>query len=112
MKCTVRTTFAFLISFSVFMMLFTLLQYITYKVVQKAILLLWAAGAAVTCLPFLNFGLFYKNNVGCLRYRDATLPKDIAYAYLFFAFGKSLQSMYLSIFTSINIRKIFLVGFI
>lgn len=60
----------------------------TYKVVQRAILLLWATGAAVTCLPFLNFGLFYNRGAGCLRYRDATLPKDIAYAYIFFTFGK------------------------
>lgn len=60
----------------------------TYKVVLRAIVILWITGAAVTCLPFANFGLFYNSEIGCLRYRDATEMKDIIYAYIFFVFGK------------------------
>lgn len=60
-------------------------QYVTYKFVQRTIFCLWTTGAALTCLPFLGFGLYY--NQDCLRYRDATEIKDIAYAYIFFTFG-------------------------
>jgi len=62
------------------------LQHITYNIIRRAIFCLWFAVLVLVCLPFAGFGRYYDS--GCVRYRDATATIDIAYAYLFFVFGK------------------------
>jgi len=64
------------------------LQHITYNIIRRAIFCLWFAVLVLVCLPFAGFGLYY--DIGCVRYREATETIDIAYAYLFFVFGKRI----------------------
>ena len=65
-------------------------QHVTYNVIWRAIFCLWIAVLVLVCLPFLGFGLYFQHDIHkCMRYRDASKPLDIAYAYLFFVFGKS-----------------------
>lgn len=52
-------------------------------------LTLWLAALSLTSLPVLGFGLYYKDD-HCVRYREATEPTDIAYAYVWFVFGTLL----------------------
>lgn len=51
-------------------------------------LTLWLVALAMTSFPVLGFGLYYKGE-RCVRYREATEPSDVAYAYVWFVFGKS-----------------------
>ncbi|XP_015585768.1 prostaglandin E2 receptor EP3 subtype isoform X2 [Cephus cinctus] len=66
-----------------------LYQKVTYPVIVRCMLGLWLAAAALSSLPLLGFGLYYKGDK-CKRYREATEPEDIAYAYVFFFFGTVL----------------------
>lgn len=66
-------------------------KYITLRVIRRAIFSLWAGVLVLVCLPFFGFGLYFeKSKSACVRYRMAILPKDVAYAYLFLAFGTLL----------------------
>lgn len=59
--------------------------------IVRCILLLWIIALSLTFLPFFGFGLYQvasEKGTKCARYRDATDPIDIAYAYLWFTFGK------------------------
>ncbi|XP_038120705.1 prostaglandin E2 receptor EP4 subtype isoform X2 [Culex quinquefasciatus] len=63
-------------------------KHVSDKMIRRSIFLLWAIGAFFTFLPLFGFGIYFDEakNV-CLRYRDATDPTDVAYAYLFFTVG-------------------------
>lgn len=50
-------------------------------------LVLWLVALALTSLPLMGFGVYYKGEQ-CVRYREATEPADIAYAYVWFFFGE------------------------
>lgn len=63
---------------------------ITHDVIKKTIFTLWLAAALLTCLPLFGFGTFYHEG-RCCRYREAEESKDIIYAYLFLAFGLSVE---------------------
>ncbi|KAK6641459.1 hypothetical protein RUM44_013171 [Polyplax serrata] len=61
---------------------------VTYNGILKAILILWTSAFMLVSMPFLGFGLYFdKKSKCCMRYRLATKPIDVAYAYVFFAFG-------------------------
>ncbi|XP_035737059.1 prostaglandin E2 receptor EP2 subtype-like isoform X1 [Vespa mandarinia] len=62
---------------------------VTYPVIVRCMLTLWLAALSLTSLPVLGFGLYYKDD-HCVRYREATEPTDIAYAYVWFVFGTLL----------------------
>nr|KAF7427606.1 hypothetical protein H0235_007300 [Vespula pensylvanica] len=62
---------------------------VTYPVIVRCMLTLWLAALSLTSLPVLGFGLYYKDD-HCVRYREATGPTDIAYAYVWFVFGTLL----------------------
>ncbi|XP_065087276.1 prostaglandin E2 receptor EP4 subtype isoform X2 [Ochlerotatus camptorhynchus] len=63
-------------------------KHVSDKMIRRSIFLLWAVGAFFTFLPLFGFGIYYdEGKQTCIRYRDATDPKDVAYAYLFFAVG-------------------------
>ncbi|KAK2584584.1 hypothetical protein KPH14_006946 [Odynerus spinipes] len=64
-------------------------QKVTYPVIVRCMLALWLAALSLTSLPVLGFGLYYKNG-HCVRYREATEPSDVAYAYVWFVFGTLL----------------------
>ncbi|XP_011146045.1 prostaglandin E2 receptor EP3 subtype isoform X2 [Harpegnathos saltator] len=64
-------------------------QKVTYPVIVRCMLALWLAALAMTSLPVLGFGLYYKGE-RCVRYREATEPSDVAYAYVWFVFGTLL----------------------
>ncbi|XP_047352312.1 prostaglandin E2 receptor EP3 subtype isoform X2 [Vespa velutina] len=64
-------------------------QKVTYPVIVRCMLTLWLAALSLTSLPVLGFGLYYKDD-HCVRYREATKPTDIAYAYVWFVFGTLL----------------------
>lgn len=50
---------------------------------------LWIAGLILTILPLFGFGLYYEGGK-CVRYRQATEPDDVAYAYVWFFFGEQI----------------------
>lgn len=62
---------------------------VTYPVIVRCMLVLWLVALALTSLPVLGFGLYYKGE-RCVRYREATDAADIAYAYVWFVFGTGL----------------------
>nr|CAD27927.1 putative G-protein coupled receptor [Anopheles gambiae] len=64
-------------------------KYVTDKLIRKSIFILWGIGAFITFLPLFGFGVYFdERKQTCVRYRSATEPIDVAYAYLFFAVGK------------------------
>ncbi|XP_011065095.1 PREDICTED: prostaglandin E2 receptor EP2 subtype isoform X1 [Acromyrmex echinatior] len=62
---------------------------VTYPVIVRCMLALWLIALTITSLPVMGFGLYYKDKQ-CVRYREATEPSDIAYAYVWFIFGTLL----------------------
>ncbi|KAH0956533.1 hypothetical protein HN011_002440 [Eciton burchellii] len=62
---------------------------VTYPVIVRCMLALWLVALAMTSLPVMGFGLYYKGE-RCVRYREATEPSDVAYAYVWFTFGTLL----------------------
>ncbi|GBO21348.1 hypothetical protein AVEN_116436-1, partial [Araneus ventricosus] len=63
--------------------------HITHKLVKRAIFIQWFIVMAIVLLPLVGFGLYYKVDEEsgayiCARYRQATEPPDIAYAYVMF----------------------------
>ncbi|KAF4519960.1 hypothetical protein B566_EDAN005460 [Ephemera danica] len=66
-------------------------QHVTYNVIRRAIFSLWACVALLVNLPLLGFGVYYDaEQQKCSRYRDASDPAGIAYAYVYFTFGSLL----------------------
>ncbi|KAK7868556.1 hypothetical protein R5R35_009454 [Gryllus longicercus] len=65
-------------------------KHVTVEIILIAIFCLWGHVLVLVCLPFAGFGMYINNKGKCDRYRNATEPKDIAYAYLFFTFGTLL----------------------
>ncbi|KAL0125388.1 hypothetical protein PUN28_004493 [Cardiocondyla obscurior] len=66
-----------------------LYQKVTYPVIVRCMLALWLVALAMTSLPVMGFGLYYKDNK-CKRYREATELSDIAYAYVWCVLGTLL----------------------
>ncbi|XP_012530991.1 prostaglandin E2 receptor EP2 subtype isoform X2 [Monomorium pharaonis] len=64
-------------------------QKVTYPVIVRCMLALWLVALVLTSFPVMGFGLYYKHKQ-CMRYREATEPSDIAYAYVWFLFGTLL----------------------
>ncbi|XP_043506373.1 prostaglandin E2 receptor EP3 subtype isoform X2 [Frieseomelitta varia] len=64
-------------------------QKVTYPMIVRCMLLLWLIALALTSMPVMGFGVYYKGE-RCIRYREATEPADIAYAYVWFVFGTVL----------------------
>ncbi|XP_012280574.1 prostaglandin E2 receptor EP2 subtype [Orussus abietinus] len=62
---------------------------VTYPVIVRCMLALWLAALALSSLPLLGFGLYFKGDK-CVRYREAMEPGDVAYAYVSFFFGTVL----------------------
>ncbi|CAD1475242.1 unnamed protein product [Heterotrigona itama] len=54
--------------------------------IVRCMLLLWLIALALTSMPVMGFGVYYKGE-RCIRYREATEPADVAYAYVWFVFG-------------------------
>ncbi|GLH08872.1 LOW QUALITY PROTEIN: Uncharacterized protein GBIM_14024 [Gryllus bimaculatus] len=65
-------------------------KHVTVEIILIAIFCLWGHVLVLVCLPFAGFGMYINSKGKCDRYRNATEPKDIAYAYLFFTFGTLL----------------------
>ncbi|KFB34970.1 AGAP001561-PB-like protein [Anopheles sinensis] len=66
-------------------------KYVTDNLIRKSIFILWAIGAVITFLPLFGFGVYFdEQRKTCVRYKDATDPLDVAYAYLFFSVGTLL----------------------
>ncbi|XP_046398795.1 prostaglandin E2 receptor EP4 subtype isoform X2 [Ischnura elegans] len=66
-------------------------KHVTYNIIKRSIFSLWAAVLVLVFMPFLGFGVYFQPLTRtCVRYKMATLPKDIAYAYVFFTFGTLL----------------------
>ncbi|XP_063982834.1 prostaglandin E2 receptor EP4 subtype isoform X1 [Diachasmimorpha longicaudata] len=62
---------------------------ITFPVIVRCMLLLWIGALTLTTLPVFGFGIYYKDGK-CIRYREATEFRDVAYAYVWFSFGTFL----------------------
>lgn len=63
-------------------------QHVTVKHLKVCIFGLWTAVVILVSLPLFGFGLYWGPCNTCKRYKDAETAKDIAYAYLYFSFGK------------------------
>ncbi|KAF2359629.1 G protein-coupled receptor rhodopsin-like [Trinorchestia longiramus] len=68
---------------------------ITPSGLLKFIFVLWGANATIICCPLLGFGLWYDESLPCpcSRYRDASRPVDVVYAYLIFGLGMVMCSV-------------------
>ncbi|XP_050101109.1 prostaglandin E2 receptor EP4 subtype isoform X2 [Anopheles aquasalis] len=63
-------------------------KYVTDNLIRKSIFILWTIGAFITFLPLFGFGIYFdEKRKTCVRYKSATEPMDVAYAYLFFSVG-------------------------
>ncbi|ETN57974.1 hypothetical protein AND_010435 [Anopheles darlingi] len=63
-------------------------KYVTDNLIRKSIFILWTIGAFITFLPLFGFGIYFdEKKKACVRYKSATEPMDVAYAYLFFSVG-------------------------
>ncbi|KAF7994084.1 hypothetical protein HCN44_011353 [Aphidius gifuensis] len=62
---------------------------VTYPVIVRCMVGLWLTALTLTILPIFGFGIYYESGK-CKRYREATEPEDIAYAYVWFSFGTLL----------------------
>jgi prostaglandin E receptor 4 len=68
---------------------FVYCQHFTNGLIKRLILITWTSCAALTFAPVFGFGIFCDYHAKkCSRYRDATEPVDIAYAFLFFLVGE------------------------
>ncbi|KAI5732074.1 hypothetical protein M8J77_020817 [Diaphorina citri] len=65
-------------------------KHVTVKHIKFCIFGLWAIVVFLVSLPLFGFGLYWGPCNTCKRYKEAELPKDIAYAYLYFSFGMLL----------------------
>ncbi|XP_054718370.1 prostaglandin E2 receptor EP4 subtype-like [Uloborus diversus] len=70
-------------------------KHITHKLIKRAIFILWFIVLFVVLLPLAGFGLYYEEDAetgaySCARYRQATKPSDVAYAYVVFGFGTAM----------------------
>jgi prostaglandin E receptor 4 len=64
-------------------------KHFTNGLIKRLILVLWTCAAILSFAPVTGFGLFCDEKAQeCARYRDATEPLDVAYAFLFFIVGK------------------------
>lgn len=64
-------------------------QHFTNGLIKRLIFMMWGSCAALTFAPVFGFGIFCDVNAKkCERYRDATQPVDVAYAFLFFFVGE------------------------
>lgn len=62
-------------------------KHVTVKHIKFCIFGLWSLVVLLVSLPLFGFGLYWGPCNNCRRYKDAELPRDIAYAYLYFSFG-------------------------
>ncbi|XP_058059725.1 prostaglandin E2 receptor EP4 subtype [Anopheles bellator] len=63
-------------------------KYVTDNLIRKSIFILWTIGAFITFLPLFGFGIYFdERKKACARYKSATEPMDVAYAYIFFSVG-------------------------
>lgn len=68
-------------------------KHVTVSCLRKGTIILWLLNLLVVCMPFAGFGAYYDDRTNtCVRYKNATLPKDVAYAYLYMTFGALLCS--------------------
>lgn len=97
---------------------FVYCQHFTNGLIKRLILMMWASCAAFTFAPVFGFGLFCDVNAKkCERYRDATQPVDVAYAFLFFlvgelpsfAFSHTITSNYCNFRTAGTLLCIFMI---
>lgn len=66
------------------------LQHVTYHMIRTMIFTLWGFVVLLVSTPLFGFGIYFDPGPPqkCLRYRQATDPVGIAYAYVYFTFGK------------------------
>ncbi|KAK5639548.1 hypothetical protein RI129_012040 [Pyrocoelia pectoralis] len=64
-------------------------RHVTHNMVRRCTGILWGGAIFITYFPLFGFGQYY-NNENCSRYREASLIKDIIYAYIFFMFGTTI----------------------
>ncbi|KAF5276677.1 hypothetical protein FQA39_LY06481 [Lamprigera yunnana] len=62
---------------------------VTHRMIRRCMGTLWIVAIGITYLPLLGFGQYYDDGK-CARYREATVYKDICYAYVFFIFGSAI----------------------
>lgn len=65
-------------------------KHFTNGLMKRLIFILWTFVAVISFAPVSGFGIFCdENEKKCERYRDATKPLDVAYAFIFFFIGTS-----------------------
>lgn len=64
-------------------------KHFTNGLMYRLIIILWSLVCVLSFSPVVGFGVFYdEKKKKCERYRDATEPLDVTYAFLFFFAGK------------------------
>lgn len=73
---------------------FTYRKFVTETVILKVLIGFCVFAAVLSCLPLFGFGLYFDadKNV-CQRYREATEPIDVGYAFTFFSFGNKTNDI-------------------
>lgn len=69
-------------------------KHFTNGLMYRLIILLWLIAGILTFMPVLGIGIFFNGKNKCERYRDATEPRDKAYAYIFFIAGNSIKFLH------------------
>lgn len=66
-------------------------KHVTVSCLRKGTYILLLINLAIVCMPFFGFGAYYNDKTHtCVRYKTATRPIDIAYAYVYMSFGTML----------------------
>lgn len=67
-------------------------KHFTNGLMYRLIISLWLIAALLTFMPVFGFGIYFnEKETKCERYRDATKPLDVAYAFILFFMGNSLK---------------------
>jgi prostaglandin E receptor 4 len=67
----------------------------TRSLLRRILFFFTIVALALCFLPFVGFGTYIDWTTNkCVRYRDATDPLDISYAFIFFTFGESVFSLH------------------
>jgi prostaglandin E receptor 4 len=69
-------------------------KHFTNGLMKRMIIVLWSLAAILSFSPVFGFGTYFDHESRkCLRYREATKPLDVTYAFIFFFVGEDFSPL-------------------